>query len=92
MMRSSMRLDAEVVLERNRHAGEWPERRAGRALLIDQRGPRDGALGDHVVEGVERGIGLIDSGERRTRDLDRGCLAGDDRFPDLPSCRERVIR
>ena len=46
--------DAHVVLERDRHAGERPERGARRALPIDLRGARERALGDHVVERVER--------------------------------------
>ena len=47
---------AQVVLESDRHAGERSERRAGGALLVDQRGARDRALGDDEVEGVERGL------------------------------------
>jgi hypothetical protein len=60
---------AEHVLDRNRNTGEWPERVAGGALLVDARRGRDGIRRD--VE--ERVNPTVDGG-----DTVEVCLSGFD--------------
>ena len=62
--------DAQVVLQRDRHAGERPECGPGRALAIDLPGARERALGGDEVERIQRGVGLLDARERGAADLD----------------------
>jgi hypothetical protein len=70
--------DVDQVLDRERHAGERPERRAARALGVDPIGGRAGALGQHIGERIDP---RVERGDARKRRVDRvacaRCAVGD---------------
>ena len=77
---------ADVVLERDGHAGQRPIAPA-RPIAIERRRPLERLFRGDGVEGVQSGLGCVDRGERRLADVDRGSIA---RADGVAESRERV--
>ncbi len=69
-------LHVEQVLDRERRAGQRPQRLAARPRRVQRVGLRQRPLGGDVGEGAEAGIALGDPRQRGLGDLARPHLAG----------------
>jgi hypothetical protein len=68
----------DVLLDRERHAVQRPERRAGGHLRIGRTRRAARAVLEHVHDRVEGGVDVADAMQMRVDDLDPGDLASGD--------------